>query len=302
MILHLKHNIYRFENKGLGLGADYCYILLDLGVFVLPMLHIVVLALIQGVTEFLPISSQAHLQLLSSFSGWADQGLMIDVAVHVGTLGAVIVYFWRDLWAMTAGVVQLAKGGRSPDARLAGYLIIGTLPAVAAGYLLDRYYPNGIRSIEIIGWTTLGFGILLYIADKVGMTVLSLKHIKIADIIIIGFAQALALIPGTSRSGITMTAARILGFERRESARLSMLLSIPVIIGAGSLQGWKLYQSGNVSLFDDALLAAAFAFVAALVVMAWLMAWLKKSTYTPFVIYRVILGGFLLSIAYGWVE
>lgn len=268
----------------------------------MPMLHIVVLALIQGITEFLPISSQAHLQLLSSFSGWADQGLMIDVAVHVGTLGAVIVYFWRDLWTMTTGVVRLAKGHRSPDARLAGYLIIGTLPAVAAGYFLSRYYPAGIRSIEIIGWTTLIFGVLLYIADKVGMTVRSLKHIKISDIIIIGCAQAVAFIPGTSRSGITMTAARILGIERRESARLSMLLSIPVIIGAGSLQGWKLYQSGNISLSVDALLAAALAFVAALVVMAGLMAWLKKSTYTPFVIYRVVLGSILLSVVYGWVE
>jgi undecaprenyl-diphosphatase len=274
-------------------------LLLDLGVSILPILHIVIIALIQGVTEFLPISSQAHLQLVSSFSGWVDQGLKMDVAVHVGTLGAVIVYFWRDLWTMTIAVAQLAKGTHSPDARLAGYLIIGTLPAVAAGYFLSLHYSNGIRSIEIIGWTTLGFGILLYIADKLGMTVRSLKHIKLGDVIIIGCAQAVALIPGTSRSGITMTAARILGIERRESARFSMLLSIPVIIGAGSLQGWELYNSGNISLSNDALLAAGLAFGAALVAMAVLMTWLKRSTYTPFVVYRIILGGVLLSIVYG---
>ena len=182
----------------------------------MPVLHIVVLALIQGITEFLPISSQAHLQLVSAFTGWADQGLMMDVAVHVGTLGAVMAYFWRDIWAMTAGVAQLLRGLGGPGARLAGFLIIGTLPALAAGYLVSRYYPNGIRGIEIIAWTTLGFGVALYIADKVGMTVRRIEHIKFGDIIIIGCAQALALIPGTSRSGITMTTARLLGMERRD--------------------------------------------------------------------------------------
>ena len=268
----------------------------------MPVLHIVVLALIQGITEFLPISSQAHLQLVSAFTGWADQGLMMDVAVHVGTLGAVMAYFWRDIWAMTAGVAQLLRGLGGPGARLAGFLIIGTLPALAAGYLVSRYYPNGIRGIEIIAWTTLGFGVALYIADKVGMTVRRIEHIKLGDIIIIGCAQALALIPGTSRSGITMTTARLLGMERRDGARLSMLLSIPVIIGAGGLQGWALYLSGDAQLTRDALLAAALAFIAALLVMAALMAWLKRSTFTPFVVYRIALGGFLLAIVYGWVD
>jgi len=268
--------------------------------FALPVLHIVVLALVQGITEFLPISSHAHLQLVSAFTGWPDQGLMIDVAVHVGTLGAVMVYFWRDLWDMTAGVLRLLMGRGSRGARLAGYLIVGTLPALAAGYLVSRYYPNGIRGVEIIAWTTLGFGVVLYIADKVGMTVRRIEHIKLGDIFIIGCAQVLALIPGTSRSGITMTAARILGMERRDGARLSMLLSIPVIIGAGSLKGWELYQSGNAALTYDAILAAGLSFMAALMVMAALMAWLKRYTYTPFVIYRIALGVFLLAVVYGW--
>jgi len=284
----------------LGKELVIVILLLDLGVIVLPILHIVVLALVQGITEFLPISSQAHLQLIFMFSDWTDQGLMMDVAVHVGTLGAVMVYFWRDLWAMTIGVARLAKRGRSQETRLAGFLIIGTLPAVAAGYVLSKYFPYGIRGIEIVGWTTLSFGILLYFSDKIGMTVRKIKHINLFDVIIIGCAQALAFIPGTSRSGITMTAARVLGMERQESARLSMLLSIPVIIGAGSLQGWKLYQSGNISLSNDVFIAAGLSFVAALIVMAGLMAWLKRSTYTPFVIYRVFLGVILLSISYGW--
>ncbi len=266
----------------------------------MPILHIAVLALVQGVTEFLPISSQAHLRLVSAFTGWPDQGLMMDVAVHVGTLGAVMLYFWRDLFAMTAGLLRLLSGQRDPGARLAGLLIVGTLPAVAAGFLVSRYYPDGLRGLEVIAWATLGFGILLYVADKTGMTVRRIEHLRISDVVIIGVAQALALIPGTSRSGITMTAARFLGLERRDGARFSLLLSIPVIIGAGGLQGWKLYLSGDAQLTVAAILAAGFAFIAALAVMAVLMAWLRRSTYTPFVVYRIVLGGFLLAVVYGW--
>ena len=266
----------------------------------MPILHIAVLAIVQGVTEFLPISSQAHLRLVSAVTGWADQGLMMDVAVHVGTLGAVMLYFWRDIGAMTVGLLRLMRGREDPGARLAGLLIVATIPALAAGFLLSRYYPGGLRGLELIAWTTLVFGILLYIGDKMGMTVRRIEHLRFGDVVIIGIAQALALIPGTSRSGITMTAARFLGLERRDGARFSMLLSIPVIIGAGSLQGWKLYQSGDAQLTATAILAAGFAFTAALVVMAALMAWLKRSTYTPFVIYRICLGGFLLAVVYGW--
>jgi len=260
----------------------------------------VVLALVQGITEFLPISSSGHLVLVPALAGWPDQGLIIDVAVHVGTLGAVMPYFWRDLWAMTAGLGRFVRGRNDAGARLAGLLVIATLPAVAAGYLLNRYYPGGIRGIEIIAWTTLGFGVLLYITDKIGMTVRRIEHLRLGDALIIGFAQALALIPGTSRSGITMTAARILGFERRDGARLSMLLSIPVIIGAGALKGWDLYKAGDAQLTGDALFAAGFSFLAALVAITALMAWLKRSSFTPFVIYRIFLGGFLLAVGYGW--
>jgi len=266
----------------------------------LPILHIAVLALVQGITEFLPISSQAHLRLVSFFTGWPDQGLMMDVAVHVGTLGAVMLYFWRDLAAMVAGLGRLTRGRRDKGARLAGFLVVGTLPAVAAGYLLNRYYPGGLRGLELIAWATLGFGLLLYITDRIGMTVRRIEHLRFGDVLIIGLAQALALIPGTSRSGITMTAGRLLGMERRECARFSMLLSIPVIIGAGGLKGWDLYQSGDVQLTADAFLGAGLAFASALIVMAALMAWLRRASFTPFVVYRIVLGGFLLSVVYGW--
>lgn len=268
----------------------------------MPLLHIAVLALVQGITEFLPVSSSGHLVLVPRFTCWPDQGLVIDVAVHVGTLLAVMLYFWRDLWEMLAGLWRVLKGRSDRHARLAGYIVAATVPVVVAGFLLNHYMPGGIRGIEVIAWTTLGFGILLYVADSIGMTVNRVEHLRMGDAIIIGLAQVLALVPGTSRSGITMTAGRLLGMERPDAARFSMLLSIPAIIGAGSLKGWDLYQSGDLALTMDAALAAGLAFFAALIAIALMMAWLKRAGFTPFVVYRVVLGLFLLSVAYAWVD
>ena len=253
----------------------------------------------QGVTEFLPISSSGHLILVSAVTSWPDQGLTIDVAMHVGTLGAVILYFHRDLWSMIGDLTRMAKGRHDPGARLAGYLVLGTVPAVVAGFLLDRYYPGGIRGLEVIAWTTLGFGILLFSADKLGMTVRRLEHLGSGDVIIIGLAQVLALVPGTSRSGITMTAGRLLGLERKEAARFSLLLSIPVILGAGALKGWELYRAEDPQLTSEALLAAGMALVAALIAIAAMMAWLRRATFTPFVVYRLCLGALMLAVIYG---
>ncbi len=264
-------------------------------------LHIVVLALIQGITEFLPISSSGHLALVPALTGWKDQGLILDVAVHVGTLGAVILYFWRDVWKMTAGFFGLIKGKRDGNARLTWHLILATLPAIAAGYALNKYIPDGIRGVEIIAWTTLGFGVLLFISDKMGLTVRRMEHLHVSDALIIGCAQVLALIPGTSRSGITMTAARLLGMERTEAARFSMLMSIPVILGAGTLKGLELYEMGDQVLTATAFLAAGLALVSALVAISVLMFWLRRATFTPFAVYRVVLGLGLLAFSYGWI-
>lgn len=268
----------------------------------MPLLHLAILALVQGITEFLPISSSAHLVLVPKFTCWPDQGLLIDVAVHVGTLGAVMLYFWRDLAELATGLWRVMKGRRDRNARLFGYIVIATLPVIAAGFALNHFYPRGLRGLEMIAWATLGFGVLLWVADKLGMTMRRMEHLKMGDALIVGFAQVLALIPGTSRSGITMTAARLLGMERPDAARFSMLLSIPVILGAGTLKGWELYESGDATLTQDAFAAAGLAFASALVAIALLMAWLKRSTFTPFVLYRVVLGLFLLSVAYGWVD
>jgi undecaprenyl-diphosphatase len=265
----------------------------------LPILHLVVLALVQGITEFLPVSSSAHLVVVPHLTDWPDQGLLIDVAVHVGTLGAVMLYCWREIGEMLMGLARLFRGRRSAGLTLALQLIVATVPVVIAGYLVARYAGDMLRSLEVIAWATIGFALLLWIADRVGLTVRRLEHLGYIDAVVIGLAQAVALIPGTSRSGITMTAARMLGFERPDTARFSLLLSIPAILGAGVLEGQKLLQSGDLALGRDAALAAGLAFLSALVAVALMMAWLRRASFTPFVLYRLLMGAALLWLVYG---
>lgn len=273
----------------------------------MPLHHIVVLALIQGITEFLPISSSAHLVLVPVLTGWPDQGLVIDVAVHVGTLLAVILYFRRDVAEMGLGFVRLLAGGREREARLALQLVIASVPAFGAGLLLHElagtlFRPEGVNVVfvtAVIAWTTIGFGVLLWLADRFCISVRRVEHLGYGDAILVGLAQALALIPGTSRSGITMTAGRVLGLERAEAARFSLLLSIPVIAGAGALAAKDVYDAGDLVLGQDALLAAALAFVSALAAIALMMRWLRRASFTPFVVYRLLLGAGLLYYLYG---
>ncbi len=269
----------------------------------MPFLHLVVLAAVQGLTEFLPISSTGHLRLVSLFTGWPDQGLMMDVAVHVGTLFAVILYFWRDLWGMTTSLrnsTRLISTKRrvAEDFWLSVKLVVATLPVIGAGLVVDLYVTAGLRVLPVIAWATLGFGVLLYFADQVNMTVRRIEHISLWGALLIGFFQALSLIPGTSRAGITMTAARFLGVERRDAARFSMLLSIPVIIGAGTLKGIELYRAADAQLTSDVFTAAGLAFFFALLAIALLMQWLKRASFTPFVVYRILLGAALVYIVY----
>jgi len=259
------------------------------------LLQLAVLALVQGITEFLPISSSGHLILTSQVLGWPDQGLAIDVAVHFGTLLAVIVYFWRDIMRILGG---LTESGAANTRALAGMLIVATIPVGAAGFALHEYGQEALRDPAIIAWATLGFGIVLFVADRFGMTLRRMEHMTWSSAIVIGLAQVLALIPGTSRSGITMTAARVMGFEREAAARFSMLLSIPVIAASALLIGLDVIESGNFALTRDILVSAAMAFVSALVAIWLLMAWLRRATFTPFVIYRVALGLGLLAWVY----
>ena len=199
---------------------------------------------------------------------------------------------------MLLGLGQMAKGRNSPGARMLGLLILATIPVVIAGFLLQDLISTALRSTEIIAWTTLVFGLLLFAVDRLSMQLRRIDHMGWGAALFIGVSQVLALVPGTSRSGITMTAARMLGFERRDAARFSMLLSIPTILGAGVLMGMDLYEAENVQLGRDAILSAGLAFVAALAAIALMMAWLRRASFAPFALYRVALSAFLLYWVY----
>ncbi len=277
----------------------------------MPLYLLAILALVQGITEFLPISSSGHLDLTwIGFHGLgavpaemdARQELVLDIAVHVGTLGAVCLYYWRDLARM---LLSLFHRRPDPYRRLIILLILATLPILVVGYLVKDLLPYLKGDLALIGWTTLGFGLLLWIADRSGMTLRSIEHLGFKDALFLGAAQVLALIPGTSRSGITMTAARALGMERSDAARFSLLMSIPTILAAGLFAGLEVRKIESATLGFDAVVAAGLAFVSALLAIAVMMAWLKRSSFLPFVVYRILLGGLLLFLVYsgtlaGW--
>lgn len=266
----------------------------------MPLLTLLLVALIQGVTEFLPVSSSGHLILLPQLTGMADQGQTIDAAVHVGTLFAVILYFWPDVRSALAGVPRLLRGKIDTDgARLAFGLILATIPVVIFGLILKLTgWDDALRSMTVIGWTMLIFGLVLYWADQTGETVLDAKDWTPRRAVIMGLWQAISLIPGTSRSGITITAARRLGFTREDGAKLSMLMSIPTIIAAGTLLGIEVAATADAQAAKDGAIAAVFSFLAAMLALSLMMKLLKSVSFTPYVIYRVILGLILLAIAY----
>ncbi len=255
-----------------------------------------ILALIQGLTEFLPISSSAHLILPSQLFGWPDQGLAFDVGVHVGTLSAVVFYFRHDLLRMLVCWIRSLAGQRSAESALAWYLVLATVPAVLAGFFLSGMVEHFGRSILVIAATTLIFGVLLGWADQRRTEARVLENLGVRDAIWVGLAQALALIPGTSRSGITMTAGLMLGFEREAAARFSFLLSIPVILGAGLFKGLDLAQTGTPASWELVGLGALLSALSAWVCISLFLSWLNRIGMMPFVIYRLLLGVVLLGV------
>ena len=267
-------------------------------------IHIFWLSILQGLTEFLPVSSSGHLIIFSKFTPFPDQGLALDVAVHVGSILAVMIYFSEDLWKIFKGLLKtyFIPSFKNPGAKLFWLIVIGTVPVVIVGLLLKEHGMEWLRNTRIIGWTILGYGILLFIADKFGLTIRKIEHLRPLDAFLIGCAQCLALIPGTSRSGITVTMARFLSMERREAAKFSMLLSIPAIIAAACLVALEIYQQGDMTVFIEAIDGITYSFIASILAIYVVMWWLKKSTFLPFVIYRIILGGFLLLDSYGYLN
>jgi undecaprenyl-diphosphatase len=264
------------------------------------LFHLILVALIQGLTEFLPVSSSGHLILLPALTGLEDQGQAIDIAVHVGTLFAVILYFRKDVRVAANGLPRLIRGKiDTQGAWLAMLLILSTLPVMAFGLILKMTgLDDQLRSVALIGWTMIIFGIVLYWTDQKGATTKTAPQWSIKDAFQMGLWQAIALIPGTSRSGATISGARALGYAREDAAKLAMLMSIPTILASGVILGLDVIGEANAALARDAAIAAVFSFIAALFALILMMRLLKSISFTPYVIYRIALGLVLLVYAY----
>lgn len=264
------------------------------------LFHIVILALIQGLTEFLPISSSAHLLLPAELLGWPVQGLAFDVAVHLGTLLAVVLYFHKEVRSMAqAWSASITKKQHTLDSKLAWWIILATIPTGLVGLFGHDFIDSMLRSEEakaantvawVVATTTVVFGLLLWWADAKAKQVYDEHETGWKKSLIIGCAQALALIPGTSRSGITMTAGLMLGLTREAAARYSFLMSIPVIIMAGGYETLKLIKSADALVWQELLIGAGISFVSAILCIHFFLKLLEKVGMLPFVIYRLILG------------
>jgi len=258
-------------------------------------LQAIALAVLQGLTEFLPISSSAHLILLPVIVGWEDQGLAFDVAVHVGTLTAVVVYYRKDLLKLiSAWFGSLLGKGFNDEAKLAWYVGLGTIPVGLVGISLSDAMQETLRSPLVIAAATIVFALLLWWADKRAKE--QRDTITLLDALVVGLCQAIALIPGTSRSGITITAGLLLGLKREYAAKFSFLLSIPVIALAGSLKALELYQSGFDILWGFIFIGAVVSAVVAYLSIAWFLKLLNKISMMPFVWYRLVLGVVLIGV------
>lgn len=264
----------------------------------MPNIDILVLTIVQGITEFLPISSTGHLILVPQFYCWPPQGLALEVAAQAGLLLALILYFWRDLLNLSQGAWKVLRGKRDPRVRLIGLLLLAAIPALAARYAAETYLGDTLHTPLVVAAALIGFGLLLYLADKIGLTVRRIEHMSWGSAFAIGVFQCLAVIPGASRVGVAMTLGRVMGFERPDAVRFSFLLSIPIIAATGLYKGWQLFRAGDAAALQHAGLMAALSAIAGFLAIAFLMYWVRRASFTPFVVYRVALGLFVLYLFY----
>jgi len=253
----------------------------------LSSVEILILSIIQGVSEFLPISSIAHLVLVSKYYVFNNQNLLIDICLHLGSLLAIIIYFRDDLFNFVKNKKFLIK------------ILIGTIPIIPIGYIFFQTgIINQLRNLEVIGWTSFAFGILLYISDKTKIKKKIETDFSNKSAIFIGMFQVLALIPGVSRSGITITSGRLLGFNRFDSAKISFFLSIPTLFAASILGIYNIYQEGSAELNYLAIIAVIFSFIFSYLTIVIFLNFIKKFSLKIFVIYRIIISILILSIVY----
>ena len=257
------------------------------------------LALLQGFTEFLPISSSGHIILPKELLGWPDQGLIFDVAVHVGSLLAVLVYFRKDIAVLfSAWLRSCLQQEHSEDSRLAWFVILATIPAGLVGYLFNDFVAQYSRSMLVIGLTSIIFAVLLYLSERVGKQVLDLKKLDLKTSLIIGLFQMMALIPGTSRSGATMTAALFCGLTRQAAAKFSFLLAIPIIAAGGLLEGVEMWRVGTAGQWSELLYATLVSALMSYLCIHYFLQLIERVGFLPFVIYRIVMGVMLISIYY----
>ena len=259
------------------------------------LLDVVVVALIQGFAEVLPLGASGHLALLSpDLAGAPAEQAAVMLAAHCGILLALTVYFWRDMAAMGLGLWKLAKGRPDMGTRLLFRLVVATLPAAAILWAAHR---GGFscHSTGIVAAAMALFGLALLLADKFGMTVRRIDHLSFVGALVIGILQVAALIPGVSRTGITITTARLMGFERAEAGRFSLLLAIPLLAGSAAVTAWSLWHDGALAYSSDLGIATVLAAAAGLLAVALMLGWVRRRSYAPFALWRIGLGLFSLA-------
>jgi len=263
------------------------------------VLQAVVLGTLQGLTEFLPISSSAHLRIFPELFGWGDPGAAFTAVIQIGTELAVLIYFRQDIWRIgSTWLKSLFKPEYRGhfDARMGWFIIVGSLPIVILGVLLKDVIERDFRNLWIIGTTLIVLGLVLGIADRIGSTDRGIRQITLRDSVLMGLAQALALIPGVSRSGATLSMGRLLGYDREAATRYAFLLAIPAVVGAGLFELQEIGDVGKAHAgeagygWGPTLVATAVAFVVGYAAIAWLLRYISTHSYTPFVLYRVVLG------------
>jgi undecaprenyl-diphosphatase len=257
----------------------------------------VVLGLVQGLTEFLPISSSAHLRIVGSAFGWADPGAAFTAITQIGTELAVLIYFRRDIARIISAWVKALfdrKMRTDLDARMGWLIIVGSIPIVVLGLLFQNAIETTFRDLRIIAIALVAFSLVLFWADRIGPQERDLSDLTVGHGVLYGLAQALALVPGVSRSGGTITAGRFLGYNRAAAARYSFLLAVPAVLGSGFFQAYESLDGGVD--WGPTILATVLAFAVGFVVIAWLLRYLVRGSFTPFVVYRVVLGLALLAL------
>ncbi|MCA0145503.1 undecaprenyl-diphosphate phosphatase [Blastococcus sp. LR1] len=266
----------------------------------------VVLGIVQGLTEFLPISSSAHLRVVGEGFGWGDPGAAFTAITQIGTEAAVLLYFRHDIWRIiTAWIASL--GGRrkgDPDARMGWLIIIGSLPIGILGLLFQDDIETTFRDLRIVATALILFSLILYAADRIGAKTRELDQLTVPHGIGYGFAQAMALIPGVSRSGGTITAGLFLGYSRSAAARYSFLLAVPAVLASGFYQVYEELSGDTTGVavsWGPTILASVIAFGVGLTVIAWLLRYLDRGSFTPFVVYRILLGLLILALVFGGV-